>query len=264
MKSPFPGMDPYIEQYWRDVHSRLIIYACDQIQGHLPGSLYASVEECVYVEVEETEQRSTYPDVRVVEHGKNGGVGIAAQGGIAVAEPYVLHLGDEPVTETLIEIREAGSGNRIITVIEFLSPTNKTPGEGQDLYRQKQEELRAARVSLVEVDLLRAGRRVYSISPHQIPAHIRTPYQIVARRGWEWMKAEVYAMPLRERLPIIRIPLRQADKDVPLDVQALVDLCNSNGRFEYRIDYQSAADPPLEGHDAEWADALLRQAGKRK
>ena len=41
MASPFPGMDPYLEQFWRDVHARLIIYAADQLQGRLPGDLRA-------------------------------------------------------------------------------------------------------------------------------------------------------------------------------------------------------------------------------
>ena len=37
MRSPFPGMDPYLEQFWGDVHHRLITYTCDALQRHLPG-----------------------------------------------------------------------------------------------------------------------------------------------------------------------------------------------------------------------------------
>ena len=43
MNSPFPGMDPYLEQYWQDVHARLILYACDQLEDQLPGNLIARV-----------------------------------------------------------------------------------------------------------------------------------------------------------------------------------------------------------------------------
>src|SRR5437764_7565398 len=93
MKSPFPGMDPYLEQFWRDIHSRLIIYACDQMQAGLPSGLYASIEERVYVELEGMEGRSMYPDVRVVEHDSGGGVAVAVRGEVNVTEPYVLHLG---------------------------------------------------------------------------------------------------------------------------------------------------------------------------
>src|SRR5262245_3320500 len=50
MTSPFPGMDPYLEQHWGDVHSSLIIYARDQLRRKLPGDLRARVEERVFVE----------------------------------------------------------------------------------------------------------------------------------------------------------------------------------------------------------------------
>ena len=39
MDSPFPGMDPYLEQHWRSVHHRLITYAGDQLQSGLPCPL---------------------------------------------------------------------------------------------------------------------------------------------------------------------------------------------------------------------------------
>ncbi len=48
--SPFPGMDPYLERYWRDVHSRLVVYICDSLQESLPPPLRARVEERVFVE----------------------------------------------------------------------------------------------------------------------------------------------------------------------------------------------------------------------
>jgi hypothetical protein len=263
MKSPFPGMDPYLEQHWLDVHSRLIIYACDQLQGGLPADLFARVEERVYLEKDGTEKRSMHPDVRVVEHGRRGRTAVAVKGEIDITEPFVIHLDHEPITETFIEIRDAGSGNRVVTVIEFLSPTNKVRGRGQKLYRKKQRELESAGVSLVEVDLVRAGKRVFSVPTKAIPKNIRTPYQVIVRRGWDWMTAEVYALPLRERLPAFRIPLRETDRDIALNLQALIDQCYVNGRYD-TIDYQVDADPPLEGHDAEWADALLRAAGKRR
>ena len=263
MKSPFPGMDPYLERHWGDVHSRFVLYACDQMQGGLPSDLFARVEERVYVENEGIQDRSIRPDVRVVEHGNGGGLAVGVQSEIVVAEPYVLYIDNEPATETFIEIREVGSGNRVITVVEFLSPTNKTPGEGRRSYRKKQNELKEAKVSLVEIDLVRTGKSVFSIAPHEIPAHIRAPYHVVVRRGWDWTKAEIYPLALRERLPAFRIPLRQTDPDIALNLQMLVDQCYVNGRYS-TLDYQVAAAPPLEGSDAEWADQLLREAGKRR
>ena len=120
-----------------------------------------------------------------------------------------------------------------------------------------------AGVSLVEIDLVRAGRSVFSVSANEIPANIRTTYQAVVRRGWLDSEVEVYRLPIRERLPAIRIPLRESDSDVALDLQSLIDLAYFNGRHD-ALNYQLDADPPLTGADAEWADALLHAAGKRQ
>jgi Protein of unknown function (DUF4058) len=261
MRSPFPGMDPYLEQHWGDVHTSLIIYARDQLLASLPPELFARVEERVYVENGQGDDRSVYPDVRVVEHSRAGpAVGVA--GALDVAEPYIVHFPAEPVTETFIEIREVASGNRVVTVIEFLSLANKVPGPGQRLYRQKQQEWIGASVSLVEVDLLRAGQRISSVSYDLIPANIRTPYQVVVRRGWQLDRAEVYPLPLRQPLSAIRIPLRQTDSDLPLNLQTLIDQCYQNGRY-HTVNYQRDPIPPLTGDDPAWADGLLRGAGKR-
>jgi len=257
MKSPFPGMDPYLEQHWRDVHSSLVIYARDQLQPALPEDLFARVEERVFVEDEEGKERSLYPDVRVVEHGRGSQTAVAVEGEIELAESYFLEARNEPVTETYIEIRDVGSGNRIITVIEFLSPSNKLPGEGKDLYLQKQAELRQGAVSLVEIDLVRAGK-----APYKTSAGMPSEYHAVVRRNWEPFTRQVYRLPIRERLRGIRIPLRKADHELRLDLQAIVDQCYQNGRY-HTIDYQVDADPPLRGDDAAWADVLLRGAGKR-
>jgi hypothetical protein len=262
MKSPFPGMDPYLEQFWRDVHARLIIYSCDQLQDQLPEDLYARVEERIVLECGEPLREARYPDVRVVEYPHGGLAGASAEAGVAVAEPVRVHYAPEAITETYIEIIDAGTGQRVITVIEFLSLSNKYPGDGQDQFRRKQEDLRHGKVSLAEIDLLRGGQRALSLPAPNIPVGLRTTYQVCVRRGWEADIYEIYPAPLRERLPVIRIPLRQTDADARLDLQALLDQAYRNGRY-HSIDYRVAAQPPLEGPDGLWADQLLRQAGKR-
>ncbi len=264
MASPFPGMDPYLERFWGDVHHSLVTYARDQVQHRLPSGLIARMEERVFLEMPEGNGRSMYPDVRVVERRPGtAGVAIAADG-VAVAEPELVHVpADEPVTEAFIEIIEARSGHRVVAVIEFLSPTNKAPGPGQDLYLQKERELRQARVSLVEVDLVRTGRRILAGSPYLVPTPEQTAYVACVRRGWRTSPLETYRLPLRQRLSAMRIPLRKTDADVPLDLQALVDQAYRNGRYEEEIDYRQPPDPPLEAADAAWADELLRGQGRR-
>src|SRR5713101_2849398 len=137
MKSPFPGMDPYLEQFWPDIHASLIIYSRDQLEEQLPGDLIARVEERVVLETEE-DPHGVYPDVKITERpGRSSGVGgVVSQA--AVIEPVIVEYRGEPATETYLNILEAGPGQRLITVIEILSLANKLPGEGQRLYRQKQ------------------------------------------------------------------------------------------------------------------------------
>jgi hypothetical protein len=264
MTSPFPGMDPYLEQHWRDVHSRLVIYSCDAMQAQLPEELFARVEERVYVESPLADDRVIYPDVRVVQHRPGstpGGAAATLAEDVDIAESWVIKPFDEDVTETFIEIREASASNRLITVIEFLSPANKVKGEGQEQYVQKQKELRQAGVSLVEIDLVRTGKPTLTPPPERVPP---AEYRAIVRRGWDPPPvARYYVLPLRQRLGGIRIPLRQTDAEVTLRLQELIDQCYRNGRY-HTIDYRVDPVPPLTGADVPWADALLRATGKRQ
>jgi hypothetical protein len=179
-----------------------------------------------------------------------------------VAEPVILQVENEPLIQRYIEIVDAASGNRVVTVIEFLSPTNKIPGEGQNLYLRKQREVVDARVNLVEIDLTRTGERNLALPPNYIPPEYRTTYQICVRRATNPFSAEVYMAPLSERLPGIRIPLRATDRDIALDLQALIDQCYKNGRYD-DIDYKAELVPPLAEADAQWMDKRLKEKGIR-
>lgn len=267
MRSPFPGMDPYLELHWRDVHQSLAVYARDQLQAKLPGDLIARVEEQVYVEPHDMEPRgrTIYPDVRVTEHEgrgaewQEGGVAVIVE---VVAQPIVVYL-PEPAMEAYIEIREAGPRQRLITVMEILSHSNKATPAGRKKYRAKQEELEESEVSLVEIDLLRHGHWIMNVPRSRIPSARRALYGACVRRGWQPLRREFYPFPLRERLPSISIPLREKDQDVPLDLQVLVNQCYVNGRYD-SIDYSADLKPPLDETDAAWVNDLLKSAGWRK
>src|SRR5262249_54763356 len=131
MKSPFPGMDPYLERFWLDVHASLVIYARDALQPQLPPGLRARVEERVAIEpaVERTRPQEFRPDVHVVEHERRGQTSAAA---VAVAEEIgesLLISFDETPTEGFIKIVEVKSDHPLVTVVEFLSLSNKLPGQ---------------------------------------------------------------------------------------------------------------------------------------
>lgn len=263
MPSPFPGMDPYLEAHWGDVHATLIVYAREQLQKQLPNDLRARVEERVFVEFDDQESRTVYPDVRIYERPRaRDQFDSSSTGGTAVAEPLVIHRKTEPVTETYIEIREAGSGGRVITVIELVSLSNKQPGEGRTLYLKKQAELVAAGVNSVEIDLLRRGNHVTAAPAELLPRAYRGPYRICVWRAARPDQWEVYRLPLEERLPAIAIPLRATDADVPLDLQPLIDRSYETGAYD-DLDYSRPPEPPLEPEAAAWADDLLRQTGRR-
>ncbi|MBI4662245.1 MAG: DUF4058 family protein [Verrucomicrobia bacterium] len=264
MRSPFPGMDPYLEARWGDVHQRLVTYAADQLGPQLPADLRARVEERVFVETQAEQIRRIVPDLHVSQYHASRAAPPALHetGGAALAEPMVFLLEDEAVTEGYIEIRERGGG-KVITVIEFLSPANKAGGEGQKLYLQKQRELLQSDTNLVEIDLVRSGQRVIAFPDHRIPPAHRGDYLVCVRCAWSERTRQLYVLPLRERLPAIPIPLRQNDRPVPLDLQALIDQCYQNARHD-DIDYAATPIPPLSEEDEAWAQALFKAAGRRE
>jgi hypothetical protein len=273
MNSPFPGMDPYLERHWGDVHHAVITYVRDWLQSRLPIDLRARMQERVYIELPDARRGVYYPDVRVIERpepspgaatavAEASAVANGANGDPILDEPLLIHLDIEPVTEGYIEIIDVKSGHRVVTAIEVLSPTNKRPGEGQRLYLKKRDDQQSAAVNTVEIDLLRGGTRVLMIDSEQIPPSHRTAYQVCVWRGSRPDRLEIYRVPLTGRLPVIAVPLRPADRDVPLDLQTILGQCYRNGGYD-DIDYSGEPDPPLSEPDAAWADALLKEHGKR-
>ena len=75
-------------------------------------------------------------------------------------------------------------------------------------------------------------------------------------------QAELYPISLRQRLPVLPIPLREKDADLTLDLQRLIEQSYTNGRYD-RTDYSRECEPPLRGDDAGWAGELLTKAGRR-
>lgn len=261
MKSPFPGMDPYLEASWRDVHSRLIVYLTDALQDALPPALHARVEERIVLELPDGLSGGLFPDVRVTAYNSDPALATATE---SVASPAVVcKAGFEPITETYIEVIDSGSGNKVVTVIEILSPTNKISGDGMTAYREKQRQITRSDANLVEIDLVREGKHVLAVQLANIPPRQRLAYMVCVRRATARSRAEVYPVGLNERLPAIKIPLRPDDEDAVIELQPLVDQVYQRGRYEQTIDYNVDPTPPLGAKEGEWVDELLRKAGKR-
>lgn len=251
MPSPFPGMDPYLEMHWPDVHSTLVVASRRQLQEQLSGSgLVARVEERLVVEAADEYLRSIRGDVVIGERDERPFAG-SSSSAVAVAEPLVLPA--EPVTQRSIAITDA-STNRVVTVIEYLSPSNKLPGDGREQYLRKQRECIDANINLVEIDLVRTGEHVIAYPYQRLPKSHQTTYIACAYRAALDKQWEIYRMPFGQRLPIIRIPLRRSDKDITLDVQKAVDQAYEEGAFD-TINYDKPCHPPLS--DEERAAAKL-------
>src|SRR5689334_3783600 len=121
-RSPFPGMDPYLEKYWHGVHHRLCTYACDALQPQVQPALFAEIEERLVVEVVARRDRPVYPDVSITAQEPWR---VREEGSVAQElEPLIVY-DDEEATEGFILISESGADGRLVTAIEFLSPTNK-------------------------------------------------------------------------------------------------------------------------------------------
>jgi hypothetical protein len=257
----------YLEKRWTDIHTRLVAYASDQLNERLPPDLAASTEERIAIESNSDVSARLTPDVSVVETGFRelvefpGASRSAREEGISViAAPYKLVVDLDPITERFIKII-GPDDQQTITVIEFISPTNKT-GIGLEKLIRKREELLEAGVSVVEIDLVRRGDWRALLKPHVCPREAISEYRVTVRPGGDWRLAYLYPLPLRMELSSIPIPLRKGDPQVLLDLQHLVNEAYGRGRYADRLDYSSPPDIPLNPDDARWAAELV--AAQRK
>ena len=260
MKSPFPGMDPFLERHWQDLHATFMVYAKQQLNRQLPADLLARVEASLAVETDDERTRVIYPDISVIEPVTTFSGSQLEPVDVAVADPFEVPLPQNSPPQRRLEIVDSGSGNSVITVIELLSPVNKNSVAGRAAYRKKQIEYIQGRVNLVEIDLLRCGEFVLAMPEEEWPRAHRAPYKICIRRVTRPAIAAGIGIQLRDKLPNIAIPLRPHDRDVVLELQPIVDDCYRDGRY-YTIDYDRPLDPPFSEDEQQWFSGLLKNRG---
>jgi Protein of unknown function (DUF4058) len=257
MPSPFPGMDPYVEAFgnWEDFHDSFLTYLRDVLRGSLPTPYSVFMQERVTsISLPDRERTHSVPDIGLTApdaYRPPGGIATLA---ITGCEPVVIeHDLDESATETYIEITRR-SDRKLITVIEFLSPSNKE-SPGAPVYLAKRAALLHQYVHLVEIDLLLRGTRLPM--RRQLPAG---EYYTYVSRAENRPKCDVYAWGVRSPLPVIPVPLMAPDADYQLDLGALFRQAYETGHIARELSY--AGDPPafLRPADREWARSLVRPA----
>jgi Protein of unknown function (DUF4058) len=260
MPSPFPGVDPYLEkensEFWPEVHHRLITTIADAIGPALRPKYRAAIEKRIYLSEAEDSDFMAIPDVTVF-HQPSTGSPSAVTATLPHSEPITVTVPIlEEAREGYLEIREVGT-NRVITVIEILSPKNKRTGKGREEYENKRQEVLRSSSHLVEIDLLRAGR------PMPVKGGTNTDYRILVSRANRRPKAQLYAFTVREEIPPFFLPLQPTDTEFQVDLQALFGGVYDRAGFDLSIDYTQPPIPQLKEEDAVWADAFLQERGIR-
>ncbi len=263
MPSPFPGMDPYLEDadLWPDVHGTLIYNFRAAIAAQLPDGYAARTDRYVWIQDADTDEkwRQGKPDVFVIESDAEGS-GAKSGRRTAVAEPtaYVTFPASKRTGNRVIKIIDQ-KDRRVVTVVELLSPANKTAGEDRTFYLDKRKEYLATGTNLVEIDLLRDGDRL----PMGRPKPRSADYYILVSRAEEFPRVGVWALTVRDPLPTIPVPLKEGDPDVPLALRPCLERAYDDARYGDEIDYAAPPDPPLRRPDAEWASELLRKHARK-
>ena len=173
MKSPFPGMDPYLEGYlWPDVHNSLAVVFKELIAPQIRPKYVARIE--LYTVQDDTPDEDVgimYPDVELLKRTNIVSEPMPTYGNVLTPTPITVSIPSTKKIEVripVVEIRDRDN-NQLITAIEILSPVNKRK-PGLEPYRDKRDRLHQAGVHLLEIDLLRRGERVFA-HPYMPKAH---------------------------------------------------------------------------------------------
>ncbi|ETX01189.1 MAG: hypothetical protein ETSY1_08380 [Candidatus Entotheonella factor] len=274
MPSPFPGMDPYLEGYlWPDVHHALSSEIRRRLAPQVRPRYAVRIEVATYHdENPESEIGIMYPDIEIwrrrsapqalagVSPVSSGTDIAAAERESTITQPITIPLLGYEVRIATVEVYDAIQ-NQLITSIEIISPYNKRePGLGK--YREKQRRLREAGVHLLEIDLIRRGQRPAKtgavVTDHDIfDAHYLTT---LVRGGASSLEA--WPVNVQEPLPVVAVPLRPPDHDVPLDLAAVLTTIYDEAGYDLSIDYNQNPPPPeFNAQTCEWMRQHLQETG---
>ena len=259
MLSPFPGMDPWLEGHvWPDVHHDLATRIKDQLVPQIIPKYTVRIETYTVEDTNPGEDVGIlYPDVEILrtktyqtdivaEPDTAYGLLTPATMAIPIAVPIEVRI---PV----VEIRDLEK-QQLITAIEILSPVNKRK-PGLEDYRKKRKTLHEDGIHLLEIDLLRRGER-----PFNYPTLPRRMHYFTMLTRGDGSRMEVWAMTIRDKLPVVPVPLKSPDPDVRLDIGAALSEVYERSRYDLSVRYEAGPAPPaFSDEDRQWLQGILKE-----
>jgi hypothetical protein len=259
MPTPFPGMNPYIERasMWHDFHESFMPVVREILTAQVVPRYFIRINEQMYIHELSGEQRRFLGRSQLLVPAltpPGAGAGTSSAAVEAPAEVGVPVVDVE--SQSFLEIRDRDS-RELVTVLELLSPTNKYAGPDREQYLAKAHQLQRSWVHFVEIDLLRGGPRMPWLD---MPP---CDYCVVVSRVERRPKAGFWPIGLRDRLPVIPIPLRGGDPDARLDLQEVLHRIYDAAGYEYHI-YSGPPEPLLSAEDTAWSQQLVPAAARQR
>jgi hypothetical protein len=216
-------MDPYLEdeKIWTDFHHAVVAALYQALLPNLVDRYRARVGQRHYV----TEQALFTSIIRDEHH------------------------------EEFIEVRQRSDG-RLVTLLDVVSPANKTLTAARQAYLDKRQEAKGCGASLVEIDLILQGQPTLEYSRDGLPDW---DYAVTLTRCTQPERHEIYTATLQKKLPRFRVPLAADDRDAVLDLQTTFTRCYDQGDFRARIDYGRDPVTTLGDEDRKWLNDWLKQ-----
>ena len=258
-KCPFPGMDPFIEAHeWPDFHLMLTSEIKRQLIPQLPEHYQLTAELSVKQSGDEAaepnlDDLSSYrPDIGILETSPGASFEGDGGGGVAVATPTRELVSAPRPKQRELRIRDTRD-NRLVTVMEVLSPSNKR-GDGWVKHRRKVEAYEASLVNVLDIDLLRGGHYSFGLGGSEL----YTPEEDGHREAYcialymPGGRIKVWDIGLLDVLPPVPVPLRYPDGPVVLDLQrAFTEVYTYSTYSKRSVDQIDAVRPPLNEEERE-------------
>lgn len=225
MPSPFPGMDPYLEnaKLWPAFQHQLLACLYQILLPGLVDRYRARVGTRTYVS----------------------------------EMPLFTSIIREQYAEEYIEIRNRTDG-KLVTLLEVVSPANKITPAGRQAYLDARQQAVTQRAGIVEIDLILQGKPMLTYSRDGLPEY---DYAVTVTRSNAPDRYEIYTATIQKKLPKFKLPLAADDRDALLDLQAAFARAYDLGTFASQIDYKTAPPPdvPFTDENRTWAEELLKQ-----